>query len=39
MHTRNTPAINARYWTAISLASIFGANLGDFASRILHLGH
>jgi uncharacterized membrane-anchored protein len=25
----HTPKINARYWTAITLASIFGTNLGD----------
>lgn len=26
----HTPRVNARYWTAITLASIFGTNLGDF---------
>jgi hypothetical protein len=28
-----------RYWAALCCASVLGANLGDFASRILHLGH
>jgi uncharacterized membrane-anchored protein len=31
--------IDARYWTAILAASMCGANTGDFASRILGLGH
>jgi len=39
MHPRNLPTIDARYWTAIVAASMCGANTGDFASRILHLGH
>ena len=33
------PAINRRYWTLISLASIVGANLGDFLADVLHLGN
>lgn len=39
MQPRNLPTINARYWTAIVAASMCGANTGDFAARILHLGH
>lgn len=39
MQTRNVPETGPRYWAALSLASIFGANMGDFVSRILHLGH
>src|ERR1700681_261201 len=39
MAPKNLPAINARYWTAILAASMCGANTGDFASRILGLGH
>src|SRR5258708_25157132 len=39
MQTRNVPETGPRYWTALSLASIFGANMGDFVARILHLGH
>ena len=39
MHLRSVPAIDARYWTALTLASIFGANMGDFVSHNLHLGH
>ena len=29
MHYGNVPDVDARYWTAITLASIFGCNLGD----------
>ena len=36
---RTVPAIGPRYWTAIAAASVFGANLGDFLSHILQLGH
>ena len=39
MKTKNLPAINARYWCAIVVASMAGANAGDFAARYLHLGH
>jgi uncharacterized membrane-anchored protein len=39
MRYANVPAVGARYWTAISLASVFGCNLGDFVSLYLHLGH
>jgi len=39
MKPQNLPTIDARYWTAILAASMCGANTGDFASRILGLGH
>lgn len=39
MQIHNLPTIGARYWAALILASIFGANCGDFVSHILHLGH
>jgi uncharacterized membrane-anchored protein len=39
MRYANVPTVGARYWTAISLASIFGCNLGDFVSLYLHWGH
>jgi uncharacterized membrane-anchored protein len=39
MQDKNLPTIDARYWTAILAASMCGANTGDFASRILNLGH
>ena len=29
MQIRHMPKVNARYWAAISLASLFGTNLGD----------
>lgn len=35
----NVPALDARYWAALVLASAFGANTGDFAAHDLHLGH
>jgi uncharacterized membrane-anchored protein len=34
----HTPAVDARYWVAITLASIFGTNLGDFYSHASGLG-
>jgi uncharacterized membrane-anchored protein len=39
MSPKNLPTIDSRYWTAILVASMCGANTGDFASRILGLGH
>ena len=39
MQFRTVPALDPRYWLAITLASIFGANLGDFVSHNLHMGH
>jgi uncharacterized membrane-anchored protein len=33
------PTLGARYWAALCLASIFGANMGDFFARNLGLGH
>jgi uncharacterized membrane-anchored protein len=39
MQIKNLPPINGRYWTAIVVASMAGANTGDFAARYLHLGH
>lgn len=39
MQTRNTPVLDTRYWVAISIASILGANLGDLFAHDLGLGH
>jgi uncharacterized membrane-anchored protein len=39
MQPNHLPALGARYWIALCLASIFGANMGDFFARNLHLGH
>ena len=39
MQPRHAPRIDARYWIAITLASVFGADLGDFCSHVLGLGH
>ncbi len=32
-------ALGPRYWAALSVASVFGATLGDVLSHDLHLGH
>ena len=39
MQQKHLPMLGARYWTALCLASIFGANMGDFFARNLGLGH
>jgi len=39
MQPASVPTLGPRYWTAIIVASVFGANLGDFVSHVLHLGH
>jgi uncharacterized membrane-anchored protein len=39
VQVKNLPQITARYWTAILAASMAGANMGDFFSYNLHLGH
>jgi uncharacterized membrane-anchored protein len=36
---QSVPKINAAYWACLILASIFGANAGDFLADVLHLGH
>jgi uncharacterized membrane-anchored protein len=33
------PALDRRFWVALCLASIFGANTGDFIAHYLNLGH
>jgi uncharacterized membrane-anchored protein len=38
MKAIHTPRIDARYWTAITLASVFGTNLGDFYAHESGLG-
>ena len=38
MKYRHTPQLDARYWTAITLASVFGTNLGDFYAHESELG-
>jgi uncharacterized membrane-anchored protein len=39
MQPIHLPALGARYWSALCLASIFGANMGDLCARNLGLGH
>jgi uncharacterized membrane-anchored protein len=39
MQQTHLPTLGARYWAALCLASIFGANMGDFFARNLGLGH
>jgi uncharacterized membrane-anchored protein len=39
MQQIHLPTLGSRYWTALCLASIFGANMGDYFARNLGLGH
>lgn len=39
MQTIHVPRTGRRYWAALSLASVAGANLGDFCAHDLHAGH
>ena len=39
MQLKHVPAVDYKYWCALVLASIFGANTGDFFSDVLNLGH
>ena len=39
MHTSTTPIAGPRYRAAGCCASVLGANMGDFVSKVLHLGH
>lgn len=39
MQQIHLPTLGVRYWTALCLASIFGANIGDFFAHNLGLGH
>jgi uncharacterized membrane-anchored protein len=36
---KTVPKINSTYWLCLCVASIFGANAGDFIAGVLHLGH
>jgi uncharacterized membrane-anchored protein len=39
MQPIHLPTLGPRYWVALCLASIFGANMGDLFARNLGLGH
>jgi len=39
MQPNHLPTLGPRYWSALCLASIFGANMGDLFARNLGLGH
>ena len=39
MNERHVPLLNAKFWIALCIASIFGANLGDFFAHDIGLGH
>jgi uncharacterized membrane-anchored protein len=39
MQPYHVPFLGLRYWIALCLASIFGANMGDFFAHNLGLGH
>jgi uncharacterized membrane-anchored protein len=38
MQIAHIPKVNARYWSAITLASLFGTNMGDLYAHEAHLG-
>jgi uncharacterized membrane-anchored protein len=39
MQKIHVPQLGARYWIALCLASVFGANMGDFFAHDIGLGH
>ena len=39
MKSSHVPQLGLRYWTALCLASVFGANMGDFFAHDIGLGH
>jgi uncharacterized membrane-anchored protein len=39
MEQTHVPSLGSRYWVALCLASIFGANSGDFFAHNVGLGH
>jgi uncharacterized membrane-anchored protein len=39
MQNKHLPTLGSRFWWALCLASIFGANMGDFFAHNLGLGH
>jgi uncharacterized membrane-anchored protein len=39
MQLKHVPQMGIKYWAALILASIFGANTGDFLADVLKLGH
>lgn len=39
MQPNHVPTLGTKYWTALILASIFGANTGDFLADVMGLGH
>ena len=39
MKTLNVPTLRPRYWTALCVASFFGANMGDFFADELGMGN
>ncbi len=39
MQDRHLPSLGLRFWAALCLASIFGANMGDYFAHDVGLGH
>jgi uncharacterized membrane-anchored protein len=39
MQSIHLPRLGPRYWVALCIASVFGANMGDFFARNIGLGH
>jgi uncharacterized membrane-anchored protein len=39
MQAKHVPRLEPRYWAALCVASVFGANMGDYFAKVLGLGH
>ena len=39
MQNKHVPVLGPRYWACLCIASVFGANMGDFFAKELGLGH
>jgi uncharacterized membrane-anchored protein len=39
MQNKHVPVLGPRYWTCLCIASVFGANTGDFLAKEFGLGH
>lgn len=39
MQSTHLPTLGPLYWAALCIASVFGANMGDFFARNIGLGH
>ena len=39
MQDRHVPYLEPHYWLVLGIASVAGANMGDFVAEYLHIGH